>query len=343
MDGLRAIAIFLVLLEHFACGRRFYSGFFGVELFFVISGFLITGILLKVPTEEHPSKSYFNFLIRRILRIFPIYYATILVMWLAQLPIVRTYILSFLTFTFNIVLANEDTQNSPMNHVWSLCVEEQFYLFWPWLVLLWRRRIATLFAIAVFFVIVGNLQLEYSIFPYLTKYNFVGILTKMAPLSLGAIGAICIHADFKFHDILNTKLMEYLSLLVIAIVLLSSVPFMALILGLMSLFWVLKASYLGIRVGVFRTLLTHPWVVHYGVISYGVYLFHLPLVYYFNIYFGPYLRPFLTPIYNSSPLLSDKTWIVTFPIYFIIYTLFSLASYHWFEKRFILLKDKFRI
>ena len=80
IDGLRAVAISLVLLEHFAMiiGRPIFAGFYGVDLFFVVSGFLVTGILIK-QNDKTFLENYKRFIGRRTLRIFPIYYLTILI------------------------------------------------------------------------------------------------------------------------------------------------------------------------------------------------------------------------------------------------------------------------
>ena len=102
IDGLRFIAIFLVLLEHFAMyiGRPLYAGFYGVDLFFVISGFLVTTVLLK-SNERSFKENYKRFIGRRTLRIFPIYYLTILLLWIFGLTIVRQNLPYLLTYTFN--------------------------------------------------------------------------------------------------------------------------------------------------------------------------------------------------------------------------------------------------
>jgi peptidoglycan/LPS O-acetylase OafA/YrhL len=86
IDGLRFVAIFMVLLEHFAMfiGRPISAGFYGVNLFFVISGFLITLILLN--DKRVVKDAYLNFLGRRAMRIFPIYYLTIFILYILQAP-----------------------------------------------------------------------------------------------------------------------------------------------------------------------------------------------------------------------------------------------------------------
>ena len=134
IDGLRAIAVLLVLWIHLPNGifgeslqalrQTLVAGNFGVDLFFVLSGFLITRILL-VEREKGVPVRYF--MTRRFLRIFPIYYLTIFALW----PLMsRFQVASALTYTTN--FAHLFTPyRSPMEHAWSLSVEEHFYLLWP--------------------------------------------------------------------------------------------------------------------------------------------------------------------------------------------------------------------
>jgi peptidoglycan/LPS O-acetylase OafA/YrhL len=141
LDGWRAIAIILVILSHWwasdggeavADYLRYFAnqGDFGVRIFFVISGFLITLLLLREHLE-FGSISLRKFYARRMLRIFPVYFAFLAV--LGILTIAGLYQdaasswLGSLTFTRNVV----GQGRSAMSHLWSLAVEEQFYLFWP--------------------------------------------------------------------------------------------------------------------------------------------------------------------------------------------------------------------
>ena len=282
-------------------------------------------------------------MVKLALRILPIYYLTIGGLWLVHLPVVREHLWSFLTFTFNYTIAQYDTNNSPLNHFWSLCVEEQYYLVWPLLVLGLRKHARVLLGFAFFFVCLGYVQFHFNTFASLSKYNFLGILSKMAPLSLGAIGAIWVHLGYQFHAFFNNKITEYASIVSIAIAVLISFEGVYLMMGFMSLYWVLKASHLEIRSPMLRSILTHRFVVQYGVISYGVYVFHLPIVYYLNIYpYKHYLLPILKPLFAWSPLLADKPWCITFPIYFVVYSAFAWASYHFFEKRILSLKSRLK-
>lgn len=142
LDGLRAIAVLAVLAFHLHL--PFCSlGWAGVYLFFVLSGFLITGILLDQKHEPH----YFrNFYARRSLRIFPIYY--VMLLGLAGLAIWRHQTIRdigwYIFYCQNYLLgANSFKARFPtdFNHSWSLAVEEQFYFLWPLVVLFLSRRL----------------------------------------------------------------------------------------------------------------------------------------------------------------------------------------------------------
>src|SRR5437868_4964541 len=133
LDGLRGIAIVLVLMHQFdlitsphAIDVAFDAGWIGVQLFFVLSGFLITGGLLDT-RDQH---GYFRgFFVRRVLRIFPLYYAALVATLIAGNTSIWlwTYLSNF-------------RPHPALPHFWSLAVEEQFYLVWPFVVWLAGRR-----------------------------------------------------------------------------------------------------------------------------------------------------------------------------------------------------------
>ena len=132
-------------------------GSYGVELFFVLSGFLITGILYDTRNKPH----YFrNFYMRRLLRIFPLYYGVLaLVFFVAPLiPLLRGPTLDYLVdrqawawlYAVNIYIAIQgDWSFSYLEHFWSLAIEEHFYFFWPLVVFLLARRPRTLIAVSL--------------------------------------------------------------------------------------------------------------------------------------------------------------------------------------------------
>ena len=161
LDGVRGLAILIVMLGHFAIGFEvgtpvdavvktlMQTGWAGVDLFFALSGFLITGILLEAKGERH----YFrNFYARRVLRIFPVYYAFLFAFFVI-LPIVKPpapggpfdgWNVSqwwFWSYLSNLqILFPAWPRPEPLTHFWSLAVEEQFYLFWPAVVLLTSKK-----------------------------------------------------------------------------------------------------------------------------------------------------------------------------------------------------------
>src|ERR1700749_4828090 len=160
LDGMRAVAFTLVFLIHYL---RLPWGWSGVNIFFVLSGFLITGILLDTRNDAHRAR---NFYVRRILRIFPLYYGVLLALLLLH-PLLHCqwtrawlawplYLGNFLRFAGPsaaidgsplehaadgwLILGRFPHASLYVGHFWSLCVEEQFYLFWPWVVFLIRSR-----------------------------------------------------------------------------------------------------------------------------------------------------------------------------------------------------------
>jgi peptidoglycan/LPS O-acetylase OafA/YrhL len=151
LDGVRALAIAAVMVFHLtplgSLPHLVPLGFLGVRLFFVLSGFLITRILLdgrrSVARGEVASREVLRrFYIRRALRILPIYYMTILVAAGLHLSAVRDDLAWYATFTSNWMPLFVD-RSGTLGHLWSLAVEEQFYLFWPFLIMLLPEKWVT--------------------------------------------------------------------------------------------------------------------------------------------------------------------------------------------------------
>ena len=170
IDGLRAIAILSVLGFH-AFGRLLPGGFVGVDIFFVISGYLISGILLRGLKQNN--FSFIKFYSRRIKRIFPALSLMLVVTWIAgwylllpdEYARLGKHIASGAGFVSNVTLWKEagyfDQSGAlkPLLHLWSLGVEEQFYLIWPLLLFVaWKRRINLLATILA--ILAGVLHLQ---------------------------------------------------------------------------------------------------------------------------------------------------------------------------------------
>jgi peptidoglycan/LPS O-acetylase OafA/YrhL len=158
LDGLRGLAILAVMLSHITvmvpaspADRAYFqvvdSGWMGVDLFFVLSGFLITGILF----DSRPNPHYFrNFYMRRVLRIFPLYYIYLTLMLviaphlhsaaLAAQGTISGSSLWYWLYASNVRFAMHGFDSQVLSITWSLAVEEHFYLVWPVVVLTFGRR-----------------------------------------------------------------------------------------------------------------------------------------------------------------------------------------------------------
>ena len=163
LDGARALAAILVLISHLAGDQVWLIpngewGRMGVDLFFVLSGFLISQILLRDRDASRSVSDSFAslrvFYIRRSLRIFPIYYLVIGLAVIAAYEPVTRYLLWHLGYATNVAIhLLPQARFDAVHHFWSLCIEEQFYLIWPCLMLFAPRR--HLRAVMYAFVLIG--------------------------------------------------------------------------------------------------------------------------------------------------------------------------------------------
>ncbi|MCW1244319.1 acyltransferase [Pseudomonas sp. SAICEU22] len=201
-DGLRGISVLLVIMSHAVIWPiigitspallSILSPHVGVSTFFMLSGFLITFLLLK-EKETTGSIDIFSFIKRRALRIFPLYYLAIFFLTLMDLTgkagISNCIYPYALTYTIN--FAPKACAFSAMSHFWSLSVEEHFYLFWPLVFALGKRTaIITVSLIAVGCLYFGTNLYEATTLYYLNRWSFPAML----PILVGCITAfVCNH------------------------------------------------------------------------------------------------------------------------------------------------------
>ena len=193
LDGIRALAVLLVIVSHF--GFESVNGAFGVLIFFVLSGFLITWLMLK-ELDRSGTVSLKNFYKRRMLRIFPAFYA----FWIVAVVIyvVRGHYLhwgqaiSAFFYVSNYYMALVPTGTAVFGHTWSLSIEEQFYLLWPFLFLLVRgnlRRLSWWLAGVIVFVWIHR-ALGHLVYGFRIEYTYRAFDTRMDHLAVGCLLAV---------------------------------------------------------------------------------------------------------------------------------------------------------
>lgn len=290
LTGIRAIAFLMVFLFHVGSpGLLLWSG---VDLFFVLSGFLITGILLR----QEKSQGFFRvFYTRRFLRIFPPFYL-VLVVGILMLPPVRIeQSVSIATFLTNFYIPFSDQTTAPRSYwalapYWSLALEEQFYLAWPWLVyaLQPRRLLAVCVGLIGAAPVLRGLSHHFLFESGLAHYDAVFHLpwNRVDLLASGAVIALCRHLQLWDRETIAT-IGVWLIVLCATLFVLTALNFsdfrisghsvlfstlgLTLICGVMSgAIMYLANSDKGLVV---RTLSYGP-VVYLGTISYTMYLVH---------------------------------------------------------------------
>ncbi|MFZ5892909.1 MAG: acyltransferase family protein [Myxococcota bacterium] len=209
LDGVRGLAILLVILHRFSLvseetlagrvfGRATDLGWIGVQLFFVLSGFLITGILLDTRESPNYLGSFFG---RRVLRIFPLYYGTLLVA-LVALPLLRGRSEDLFGSPWLwLFLSNWAPEGDPLfSHFWSLAVEEQFYFAWPFLVrALGPRRLLTFCATLIVVAFLARAAMVVAGASPESVYRYT--ICRMDALAGGAIAAVIMRAPALFERI----------------------------------------------------------------------------------------------------------------------------------------------
>lgn len=284
LDGLRAFAAFAVLVQHSISIPGFSIGAAGVRLFFVLSGFLITGILLRERDSRKATGPILQrFYVRRMLRIFPLFYLAILLAVVFQLPRIQEALPWHLTYTTNFLVAQaaSDEHGYPLGHFWSLAVEEQFYMFWPAVILFTPARwLPSVFAAVILSAPLTRLMLlrgGYDGWPIhaVTTSCFDG-------LGMGALLALAFHLNLAQHSWwLNSKAAGGLA--VVPIVALMTMYY-ALDVGYtvyivleylaqsLLFMWLVGRAANGFT-GTAGAILSNPLATYLGQISYGLYVY----------------------------------------------------------------------
>jgi len=369
LDGLRGAAMILVFFNHAvalplaeattrldrAAHAIGYTGWVAIDAFFVLSGFLITGILLDTKGEP---RWWPNFFARRVLRVFPLYYGALVALFILLPRLVRWSEPAFLTlqanqrwywtYMVNLLAALTRVRGTPLGtaHFWSLSVEEQFYLTWPFFV--WACQPRSLFRVAAL-AAAGGLCFRLALVLhdpgnaraafFLTPGRLDGLMTGAAlavvarmPGGLARVAALAPRVLTAALIALGLLAMVRGGLYVAdPVVAVAAYPVVALVFGALLVMALTRPpSSRLVRV------LSSDWLRKWGRYSYGIYVIHLPLL---------SAIEYKTTFYRHGVALLGGSRLPATLLFAAVgmslsYTL-GWLSYHLYEKRFLALKRFF--
>jgi len=345
LNGLRAIAALAVVFAHVSqkgiadFGLPFLFDLpmagFGVTLFFVISGFLITYLLLKeyVKTNTIEIKKFYA---RRVLRIWPIYYLFILICLLILFflhkkdEILVSSLWYYIFFAANIPFIFQ-SGILILVHYWSIGVEEQFYLLWPWIVRFSKNKLLKITIVIFLILFITKLLLWFYLGPDSYPYRFI-MVTRFHCMMIGAIGAtLFFYQRSRIIHFFSAKYVQLFSWVLFFLMGLGIIHFPA-VLGQEIIAFASLSMIMG-QVTVKNRLfnLENKLFDFIGKISYGIYVIH------------PIIVLVLSELFRNVNVLIEIKYII---VYFSVigFTLFfAWLSYTYFEMPFLKLKRKFAV
>ena len=348
LDGLRGIAILLVVVYHnFGFVKETSFGWLGVDLFFVLSGYLITDILLKEVAKPHFLR---NFYMRRVLRIFPLYYFSLVLLLFIVAPLTADRIEwkyyqdnQFFLWTYLqnwLYIFKDPGRAQILNHYWSLAVEEQFYIFWPLVILLLRKPKALLLFICI--LLLGVILFRFGLWMYkvenLAYYNLY-TFTRIDGICIGCIVALLMHMKSNFIGKQTALIVLAFAAINFLFYLLNSFnefsfPYIGLVgyTTFAMLFGLLLHDAVTGETKIIGRMLNLPILKFFGRISYGFYIFHWPVY----LLMGAYLLPLITNDKNSAVAKISISVVAT-----LVAIVISVLSRRYFEGYFLKKKEKF--
>ncbi len=349
LNGLRAIAAISVVISHITLSLGEFGlsphvlgsysagnpiglelGNYGVSIFFALSGFLITYLLLaEKDKQEIDIKKFYT---RRILRIWPLYYAYLLLAILTMFIFQHEFNFgSFLLYFFycanvppffNIVLPL-------LGHYWSLGVEEQFYLFWPWIIKKVNKNIFRVISILALTLMAVKIMV-YLLYPQ-SALTTILLMSRFHCMMIGGLGAVLYKQHHQlFLRLIDNKLMQLACWIVIVLSAVNKFHVASLldneIISLVTVFLIVgqintRNRIVNLENKVFDFL---------GRISYGIYVFHPLVIFYYSI-----------ALKNMLPASLPFRYIFVYLIVLGTTILAAYLSFHYFEKHFLKLKEKY--
>jgi len=346
IDGLRCFAVLGVLVFHFMYFENIFLARFpfgqGVNLFFVISGYLITKILLvsKEKIEEEKTtkrKVVAIFYFKRFLRIFPIYYLTIFFLLIIGFQNTRDVWVWLVTYATNFYISIDHFPYiGSFHHLWSLAVEEQFYLIWPFLILFIPKKYIER-------IIIGIILL--ALLFKITYYQYFGWSSAINALTISCADSLGFGALIAYWSLYRKSLIDKITKIRF-VVLISFLPYIYFMIyprkfdfitvvannflfSVTAFFIVMKASQVRFS-SLTKFLLENKVALHLGKISYGIYLYHFFMPDFYNYMVEMF------PNYFSSGTL--------FRIPFLLLSSIAFAECSWYllEKPVMKFKGKFQ-
>jgi len=336
IDGLRALAVISVVLYHAKFSifnfNIFSGGFLGVDIFFVISGYLITLIILK---ELSVSKkfSFINFYERRVRRIIPAFFFILILIsplaWLILLPFdyivyaksnisAALFYSNYFFWKDQLVYASESALLKPLLHTWSLSIEEQFYILFPLIfIFFWKYLRKYLLIILILGLVISLIFSDFISYQFPT-FNFYNLLSRGWELLAGSLVALI---QFKNYKIIKKTFLPYISLCTFFVIIIALLYFDSSVRNpsLLTFIPVISTSILIYSLShqsLVKSFLSLSAFVKLGLISYSLYLWHFPLFAFARI-----------------ANLFDYNWSIKIIIIFIS-IFFSLLTYNYIEKPF---------
>jgi peptidoglycan/LPS O-acetylase OafA/YrhL len=349
LDGLRGFAILLVILYHnFRFINHFFFAWLGVDLFFVLSGYLITTILINSVNSPHYLR---NFYMKRVLRVFPLYYLSLIVFLILlpslgfYKPEMQFYIDHQWWFWFyleNWLLSfNFPPVGNFLNHFWSLAVEEQFYLVWPFIILWLRKpkRLLVFMMCMLLLLLIARSVIWMYRFPGF-NYTIFYTFTRVDGICIGCIIALLHRINFNFLRQNTAVIVIVLAILNFGFYFLNQAgnfPYFAFVgyTTFAAMFGLLIHEAVTGDTKIINVIFNQPVLRFFGIISYGLYIFHWPVY--------AITQPGLYNFFSQNIKLSDgisklgSSFAAT-----LLAIIISTISYYTFEIRFLKLKEKFR-
>jgi peptidoglycan/LPS O-acetylase OafA/YrhL len=348
LDTLRAFAVITVIFHHwgFPIPDRSVSdllhkiipdGRFGVDLFFVLSGFLITSILLDARSADRTRlKVIRNFMIRRILRIFPVYYLTLIILAWIGYPFIQKHLGWFLSYSSNILSFRNKSWNA-FSHSWTLSVEEQFYLVWPWCIVYVGAKYLKYVFTAALLIGVGTIV-------YVSKIRVDAWGLLLTPACMISFGIGGMYAWLSKEPGGAKGFMRVITLLMpIAVILhfywaFSSdgghFNYLTRIVNSLISIWLIHKIITQQPGWLQSKVLENPILNKIGQVSYGIYIFHYAI---------PWLyQQFITDHFSSDPAILAflSGFYVAWLIKLTSLLLLAFTSYYLFERPFVNLKKR---